>query len=405
MRAAVIYRDADLIALNKPPGLPVQGGSRVARHLDGLLGALRFDVAETPRLVHRLDRDTSGVLLLARHAAAARDLTKLFRSRSLRKLYWALVVGVPKPAQGRIDAPLAKRQVGDGERVVATAEGGQRAITDYALIESAPGGASPGSRSCRAQAAPTSFGRTPRRSSVIPSWATASTVARRRSPLASSRACTSTPARWSLPRPWEQAAARAHRAAAAAHGCRVALPRFRSDPCRRRLRAFRGRAVNAAKPKRFYKAAEAVVADGGHGIALDGKPVRTPASRPLAVSGAALANAVAEEWAAQGETIDRETMPLTRLVCTALDLVPERRADIVAEIAAYAETDLVCYRTDEPPALAHRQAAAWEPLVAWADERYGAHLAVTTSITPPRPSAEGARSPAELRSRARTISP
>ena len=140
--------------------------------------------------------------------------------------------------------------------------------------------------------------------------------------------------------------------------------------------------MNAPKPKRFYKAAEAVVADGGHGIELDGKPVRTPAGRPLAVPGAALATAVAEEWAAQGETIDRETMPLTRLVCTALDLVPERRADIVAEIAAYAETDLVCYRTDAPPALARRQAAAWEPLVTWAAERYGARLAATNSITP-----------------------
>ena len=140
--------------------------------------------------------------------------------------------------------------------------------------------------------------------------------------------------------------------------------------------------MNAAKPKRFYKTAEAVEADGGHGIALDGKPVRTPAGRPLAVSGAVLATAVAQEWAAQGETIDRETMPLTRLVCTALDLVPERRAEIVAEVAAYAETDLVCYRTDQPPALAHRQAAAWKPLVAWADERYGARLAVTSSITP-----------------------
>ena len=86
MRAAVVFRDDDLIALNKPPGLPVQGGSRVARHLDGLLGALRFDAAEAPRLVHRLDRDTSGVLLLARHAAAARELTALFRSRSLRKI-------------------------------------------------------------------------------------------------------------------------------------------------------------------------------------------------------------------------------------------------------------------------------------------------------------------------------
>ncbi len=138
--------------------------------------------------------------------------------------------------------------------------------------------------------------------------------------------------------------------------------------------------MNAAK--RFYKSAEAVEGDSGHGIALDGKPVRTPAGHPLGVPGAALANAVAAEWAAQDETIDRETMPLTRLVCTALDLVPERRVDIVAEVAAYAETDLICYRTDEPPALARRQAAAWEPLMAWADERYGARLAVTSSITP-----------------------
>jgi len=105
--------------------------------------------------------------------------------------------------------------------------------------------------------------------------------------------------------------------------------------------------VNAAK--RFYRTAEAVEADGGHGIALDGKPVRTPADRPLAVPGAALARAIAGEWAAQGETIDRDTMPLTRLACTA---------------------------------LARRQAAAWEPLVAWAAERHGARLAVTRSITP-----------------------
>ena len=137
VQSAVIYRDGDMIALNKPPGLPVQGGSRVARHLDAMLDALRFDAADAPRLVHRLDRDTSGVLLLARHAAAARELTALFRNRQLQKLYWALVVGVPKPAQGRIDAPLAKRQVGAGERVIATAEGGQRAITDYALIDTA----------------------------------------------------------------------------------------------------------------------------------------------------------------------------------------------------------------------------------------------------------------------------
>ena len=140
--------------------------------------------------------------------------------------------------------------------------------------------------------------------------------------------------------------------------------------------------MSGTGPKRFYARAEAVKADDGHGIALDGKPVRTPAGKPLAVPGAALADALAGEWAAQGETVDRETMPLTRLACTALDLVAERRAEMAADVAAYAETDLVCYRTEEPPALARRQIAAWEPLVAWAAERYGARLAVTTAITP-----------------------
>ena len=137
VRSALIYRDDDMLALNKPPGLPVQGGSRVRRHLDGMRAALRFEAAEPPRLVHRLDRDTSGVLLLARHAAAARELTALFRTRRLQKLYWALVVGVPRPVRGRIDAALVKRPAGAGERVVASDEGGVRAVTDYALIEAA----------------------------------------------------------------------------------------------------------------------------------------------------------------------------------------------------------------------------------------------------------------------------
>ncbi|CAI8057445.1 RNA pseudouridine synthase 4, mitochondrial [Geodia barretti] len=92
VQSAVIYRDGDMIALNKPPGLPVQGGSRVARHLDAMLDALRFDAADAPRLVHRLDRDTSGVLLLARHAAAARELTALFRTGSCKNSigHWSL---------------------------------------------------------------------------------------------------------------------------------------------------------------------------------------------------------------------------------------------------------------------------------------------------------------------------
>lgn len=135
LRASVLYRDEEVIAINKPAGLSVQGGKGIARHLDGMLDALRFGAEERPRLVHRLDRDTSGVLLLARTARAASWLAAAFRQKETRKLYWALVVGVPKLEQGRIDLPLSKlpRPAG-GERVMADEEG-RRAITYYSVME------------------------------------------------------------------------------------------------------------------------------------------------------------------------------------------------------------------------------------------------------------------------------
>lgn len=135
IRALVIHRDADVIALDKPAGLAVQGGSRTTRHIDGMLEALTFDAKERPKLVHRLDRDTSGVLLLARSARMAARLGEAFRGRSVRKIYWALVVGVPELAQGRIDLPLAKKPGPRGERMAADAEGGQRAVTLYRVVE------------------------------------------------------------------------------------------------------------------------------------------------------------------------------------------------------------------------------------------------------------------------------
>jgi len=137
LRRQILHQDAALIVLNKPPGLAVQGGTRVERHLDGLLDALRFGSDERPRLVHRLDRDTSGVLLLARTAAAAAFLTRAFRDRATRKIYWALVAGRPTPAQGRIDLALAKRGGAGGERVRPDAEEGKRAVSHYRLVESA----------------------------------------------------------------------------------------------------------------------------------------------------------------------------------------------------------------------------------------------------------------------------
>jgi 23S rRNA pseudouridine955/2504/2580 synthase len=137
LQAAVLYRDDDVIAINKPAGLAVQGGTGVDRHLDGLLEALRFEAAERPRLVHRLDRDTSGVLVLARNTRAAAELAAAFRAKTTRKIYWAAVVGVPKPREGKIDLPLAKLQGRLGERVMPDEEDGKPAITRFQVVSHA----------------------------------------------------------------------------------------------------------------------------------------------------------------------------------------------------------------------------------------------------------------------------
>ena len=128
IRSLVVYEDEDLIALNKPPGIAVQGGRKVSRHIDGLLDALAGEDGERLRLVHRLDRDTSGVLLLARSARAAAFLAEAFKGRDAKKTYWALVVGVPSPRRGTIDMPLRKVAGQDGnERVVRDDEMGKSA--------------------------------------------------------------------------------------------------------------------------------------------------------------------------------------------------------------------------------------------------------------------------------------
>ena len=140
IRAAVIWRDDHLIALNKPPGLPTQGGSKQVRHVDGLAEALKFGFDEKPRLVHRLDKDTSGVLLLARTRAVAAKLAAAFQSRETRKIYWAAVAGTPKPAMGTIRFGLVKAG-GSAEKMrcihpdeVAGTPGAKHATTDYAVL-------------------------------------------------------------------------------------------------------------------------------------------------------------------------------------------------------------------------------------------------------------------------------
>ena len=133
----VLYRDDMMLAINQPAGLAVQGGSGVTRHVDALLDGLRFGSEDRPRLVHRLDKDTSGVLLLARSAVAARHLTKLFRDQELRKVYWALTIGRPQLERGRIDAAIAKRAISTHvERIIPVPDGAD-ATTFYATVDTA----------------------------------------------------------------------------------------------------------------------------------------------------------------------------------------------------------------------------------------------------------------------------
>ncbi len=136
----VIYRDDHLVVLNKPHGLPVQGGPGITRHLDGLLDALRFGAADRPRLVHRLDRDTSGALLLARTPGTAAKLAALFRGREVEKTYWAVVCGRPVPPDARIDLPLRRIGGARGERTEIADprdKTAARASTEYQTIDHA----------------------------------------------------------------------------------------------------------------------------------------------------------------------------------------------------------------------------------------------------------------------------
>jgi 23S rRNA pseudouridine955/2504/2580 synthase len=136
----VIYQDPQVIVLNKPAGLPTQGGPGITRHVDGMLDALRFGSSHRPRLVHRLDRDTSGVLLLARTPGVAAKLAASFRGRDVEKTYWAVVTRRPVPPEGRIDLPLVRVTGGWGERT-AVAEAGDpeaaRAITELRTLDHA----------------------------------------------------------------------------------------------------------------------------------------------------------------------------------------------------------------------------------------------------------------------------
>ncbi len=140
LASITLYEDDDVLVLNKPMGLAVQGGSGTVRHVDGMLDVLQGKGGQRPRLVHRLDKDTAGCLLIAKTRFAAAALAKSFRSRSARKIYWALVAGVPKPRQGRISTYLAKEEV-ERDSFMRVAkhgeEGASHAVTYYAVVEAA----------------------------------------------------------------------------------------------------------------------------------------------------------------------------------------------------------------------------------------------------------------------------
>ena len=145
IRGLVLHKDPEVIVLNKPSGLPVQGGTKAERNLDAMLDGITFEAQERPRLVHRLDKDTSGVLVLARSRTAASKLGQALKSRQARKIYWALVKGVPRVPQGRIDLPLIKTGRSGEERVRVAedaqyrygAREAQAARSYYALLEHA----------------------------------------------------------------------------------------------------------------------------------------------------------------------------------------------------------------------------------------------------------------------------
>lgn len=136
IRSLVIYDDGDIIALNKPSGLATQGGTNIKRHVDGMLDALINEEDVRPRIVHRLDKDTSGVLLLARSADIARKMGDVFKSKNIRKIYWALTVPAPEINSGEIRAPLIKAGGAGNEKMIVSEEG-QDATTLFDIIDRA----------------------------------------------------------------------------------------------------------------------------------------------------------------------------------------------------------------------------------------------------------------------------
>jgi chaperone required for assembly of F1-ATPase len=141
-------------------------------------------------------------------------------------------------------------------------------------------------------------------------------------------------------------------------------------------------ALTPPLPKRFYKEVTVEARDGGFAVLLDGKSVRTPKKEALTLPTRALAEAIAEEWAAQGAHIDPATMPLSKLAITALDAVVHHKSEVAADIVKFAGSDLLCYRAESPVALVRLQAEVWDPVLSWAESELGARFALAEGVMP-----------------------
>jgi chaperone required for assembly of F1-ATPase len=138
----------------------------------------------------------------------------------------------------------------------------------------------------------------------------------------------------------------------------------------------------AARPRRFYKTVSVEPADQGFAVRLDGRAAKTPRGEPLVAPSQAVAELIASEWEGQGESVDFSRMPATRLAFTAIDRTPRHRVGMAGEVAAFAESDLLCYLAEDPPSLAEREAAAWGPWLAWAERELAIALRPSIGIAP-----------------------
>jgi 23S rRNA pseudouridine955/2504/2580 synthase len=135
IRSLVVFKDEDVIVINKPPELAVQGGTNTKRHVDGLMEVFTTKKGVKPRIVHRLDKDTSGLLIMARNAEAARKLSSMFKTGKVKKIYWAITVPAPEQNEGSIVAPLIKAGGAQKERVIVDDKEGKRAVTDFIILD------------------------------------------------------------------------------------------------------------------------------------------------------------------------------------------------------------------------------------------------------------------------------